>query len=724
MSDLILVEGQACLDYIDKPIAFANISRSGQPTIDNAYATDRQNALTARGSANHFCINGFFNSGVTVLKFNHNTNKRIVGLVTKEYDNGGFQVVILGNEELNPKTNKNTDIIAQEFWYSSRMGYRDIITEDDTHIAERLDITENNPVAFSTYPAYEPKRYASENQETLCDLLRYDITGEGIDVGFDSALDYTPFLNTTTDAWKSLGSSVWEYQGTSTLTRPLSSYTITNDVNNTLVFGVGKDYETAVLTEIESNPLTLLSGALYNFFIDLNINFISLCPNKFLDASLLGVYSNTHGRLVSNFNFLSTPFNLILTRNKDFALEYLNNGTLPPDAFLFPLDWDNLPRYDEPIPTGDQPDDYPDDNNPDDDERDFDPTPNETPTFTVNQLTNYNWYWLTVPQWHDFIKWFWNDIGNYSDFDDIIAKVKGLYNDVASAVIMCRYYPVDISWIGGLGAQSNIKLGMIEKAGAYDTISQVNALRSVDIGHIHISQKYKSFMDMSPYSQLSLYLPWHGFIDLDMNLFNGHDVYVKALYDYLSGTIQYYIFYDNEVLVNTILCKMAMDIPITLQTKNDRDSAIFNNVSSTIGGLVGAGAGITSGNPIGMTLGITQGVGAFNSANASAPMRLMGNVGESGAFIGCQNCFVVVRRPTIQASDGKKNNTDVDTSIDRLTTWKKNVGMLCGYGYTLSSLTGKGFTVCHTPRIDFTNTAPLQSEVDEIYNYLEKGVIL
>jgi hypothetical protein len=283
---------------------------------------------------------------------------------------------------------------------------------------------------------------------------------------------------------------------------------------------------------------------------------------------------------------------------------------------------------------------------------------------------------------------------------------------------MCRYFPVDISWIGGLGTRSNIKLGMIEKEGAVDTISQINALHAVDIGHIHIGAKYKSFMDMSPYSQLSLYLPWHGFIDLDMNLFNGHDVYVKALYDYLSGTIQYYIYYDNELLVNTILCKMAMDIPITLQTKNDRDSAIFNNVSSTIGGLVGAGAGIISGNPIGMALGVTQGVGAFNSANASAPMRLMGNVGESGAYIGCQNCFVVVRRPTIQPSDGNSS------TMKGLSTWKKNVGMLCGYGYTLSDLSGQGFTVCHSPRIDFKSTTPLQTEVDEIYSYLEKGVIL
>ena len=32
-----------------------------------------------------------------------------------------------------------------------------------------------------------------------------------------------------------------------------------------------------------------------------------------------------------------------------------------------------------------------------------------------------------VGEWNDFINWFWNDIGDFSDFDDIIAKI-----DIAS----------------------------------------------------------------------------------------------------------------------------------------------------------------------------------------------------------------------------------------------------------------------------------------------------
>lgn len=701
MSEQIIVTGSDCLDYVNKPIGFGDT----RTTFDN------QGLINASENGafgfklgkvrNEYKVGIQFGYHVLLRCVEHDITKRIVGYVTNRYEDGGLRVVILGNERLNVRRSNYKEIENSK----SFQGVVDYTTEPTT-----LDWVKSKDYVY--YPAYSMSGSTNVDDSSACWVVDNVNPHVGI-IPFDDAIDYTPSLYEADFVnWGSFKYRGNDFQGTA------HEFDITNNKNNTLTYGenaiIGSFHVSGYLI---NDPLQLLSGDLYTFFYKQSLNFYAFAPSR-MSVEDFNNYSARFDNDLMSYNGCCIPYNLILTESEQFALEYLENGTLPPDAFLYPLDWNNLPKYDETVPTGDKPDDFPDDNNPDDDDRDFDPTPPETPSYTVNQLTNYNWYWLTVPEWSAFISWFWNDIGDYSDFDDIIAKVKGLYNDVASAVIMCRYYPVDVSWIGGIGTRSNIKLGMIEKEGAVDTISQVNALHAVDIGHVHIGTKYKSFMDMSPYSQLSLYLPWHGFIDLDMNLFNGHDVYVKALYDYLSGTIQYYIYYDNELLVNTILCKMAMDIPITLQTKNDRDSAIFNNVSSTIGGLVGAGIGIASGNPIGMVMGVTQGIGAFNSANASAPMRLMGNVGESGAYIGCQNCFVVVRRPTIQPSDGNS------ATMKGLSTWKKNVGMLCGYGYTLSDLNGQGFTVCHSPRIDFKTTVPLQSEVDEIYTYLEKGVIL
>ena len=713
MSDLIMVTGSDCLDYIDRPIGFGShdFISYGNMTTDKVL---QKNFLGVAGSElSQFEGHLYFAPNmVTTILFNwsHDVNKRVVGLVLGESPDGGLEVALLGDESIvNSVNNGNMFFYAEQLNISGDYAYAPPALPD---IPEWKLATERVG-GFPQYRTGNPQVFL-----TVRDNMS--------NVPFDQAMDYDP-----TD--ETYGSSdgytvpapfgvIWEFAGQYTVEG--GRYTLTNDKNNTMVFGKILDlydYYTYPTVCME-NPLNLLGGNLYNAMSTMVYYEETIIPER-LPANTdwaITHFEYPQGTPINRTNMTALPFNLILTRSEMEAKNYLTTGALPSDAFLYPLDWDNLPRYDEGVPTGDAPDDYDDDNDPDDITRDFDSNLPETPSYTVNQFTNYNWYWLTVPEWSEFIRWFWNDIGAYNDFDDIIAKIEGLYNDVASAVIMCRYYPVDPSWIGGLGNQETIKLGMIQKQyGTYDTINQNTPLTAQDIGTVHVSRKYKSFMDMSPYSQLSLYLPWHGFIDIDNDLFTGHDLTVKALYDYLSGTIQYYIYYDNSLLVNTIICKMAMDIPITLQTKNDRDSAIFNNVSSTVGGLIGAGAGVVSGNPIGIALGVTQGVGALNNSNNSAPMRFMGNVGESGGYIAPQNCYLIIRRPTIQPSDG--NSQSVKKALK---TWKHNVGMVCGYGYTLSDLEDCGFTMCHTPRIDFKNTTPLQTEVDEIYSYLEKGVIL
>ena len=58
----------------------------------------------------------------------------------------------------------------------------------------------------------------------------------------------------------------------------------------------------------------------------------------------------------------------------------------------------------------------------------------------------------------------------------------------------------------------------------------------------------------------------------------------------------------------------------------------------------------------------------------------------------------------------------------------KNYGKIKGNlicdDYKLSSLKGKGLTICENPRLKFSLTKPTVSEISEIYDYLKKGVIL
>lgn len=690
MRDLPIVYGSECLEYISKPVGFVDRIPFGK-SVHNSYQYGNLNVRSKNPNPEvfHTRLDMYpteLSVGTHAQVWSHDTSKRVVGLVLGRTDDNGYHVVILGND-----TVQNTDIkiLSTSINVNGYMEYE-------------------NPDPLSVELVSKTSEFQARFQYGTGNAFYVNTVDETLTI--DDILDVPCVYKTNVQDYNL--SNLEYYSGISN-TMPLST-----DKNRTLTFGTPEHSmgaDSYILEELTVNPLDMACGDMYVACYNYYQKFGSLCPPAFIDGNYLYDWDGNVGLYINSGNGVAVPFNLILTNNEQYAINYVENGVLPPDAWLHPVeDWDNLPNY-EP-----QEDDEPeeDDNTPDDTTRDITPNPPVIPSFTPTMLSNNNYYWLTVNELSAFISWYWNDIGAVQDIDDLLSKIEGLYNDLSQAIINIRFFPVEIGWIGGLGAKSNIKIAQIEKAGLVDTISRTPSETSTGkpivrlIGNIHIPNKYNSFVDLSPYSQLSLYLPWHGFIDLDINFLSGHDLYVYGIYDYISGTIQYLLYYDNQFLINTIVSKMCIDIPVSLQTKNDRDSAIFQNVSNAVSGLIGAGMSLGSGNPMGLLVGAN----ALNSGVSSAPLNVKGNVGEQGAYYAPPQCAIILRRPTISKDD----------------SWKKSVGNMCAKGYTLNSGSLSGFTKVYNPRITFSGNTnadnvtikPLQSEIDEIYTALEKGVIL
>lgn len=709
-----IVRGEQCLDYINKPIGFASVR--GFP--DSEYIDNQVGATALIGGVDgkpYIHASNVVNA--TILHHvPHDTSKRVCGLVLANYSDGGKLVAILGNEPL--YLNKANGYMVS--WVNNVCEFNAIYDEPSYGHFQVEAGFQMNPT-FVEVPVALPNNVNGSQCFIYDNIVRQGYT-------FSDSLDLNPYMHLANfDDVGNIGNS-FKYQGNDF--NRAYDFILTTDPENTLTFGENALIEMGGILRLygantSKDPLALISGNIYDYFRLVVNELYYLLPSEASSSAEIQQVHIPVGASVPSFNGICLPYNLVLTNDLQYAQAYVSDGVLPPDAYLYPLDWDNLPKYDTQVdpdnPSDDPPDD-PDDNDPDDDSWDIDDDPPTPPANTSFTLSNYNWYWLTSYEYEQFINWFWHDIGDYNDFDDIIAKIKGLYNDVASAVLMVRYMPVNPTWLGGLGGQENIKVGMIEREGLVTTLSG-NTPPLIHVGDKLISSRYKSFVDYSPYTQLSLYLPYHGFLDLDINIFMGNYVRVYATYDVISGTIQYFIYClqsgvnAKKFIVNTVIAKMAVDIPITLQTKNDRDSAVFQNVSSAVGGLIGAGAGIMSGNPMGVAIGVTQGVQSLTSTNASAPLNVKGTMGENGSLYAPNRCRIVLRRPTIQASD---------TGDNKKGTWLKHVGRTACYGYTLGSekMTGSGLNICENPRITFKNTTPLQTEVDEIYDILSKGVIL
>lgn len=90
------------------------------------------------------------------------------------------------------------------------------------------------------------------------------------------------------------------------------------------------------------------------------------------------------------------------------------------------------------------------------------------------------------------------------------------------------------------------------KGGAYDFGEQAPYVKEhtiiVDCGNVEIQEQYHSLLDYSPFSRLTIYLPFIGFQDLDDKLVVGHTLKVQYVVDVLSGRCLAQLYVDSTDL--------------------------------------------------------------------------------------------------------------------------------------------------------------------------------
>jgi len=673
-----------CIEYIDKPIAFAShaLKAFGAESIKTA----GKKAINYVGVDNDNLRTNYITHQTTIEKWNHDTSKRKIGYIRNKYDDGGVEVVIFSNDRIDTTSGGNV------VWTSTRLDFLQSCsyalssdTYDRQHQMSVYPITGYN-IAFGDdgIPQY-----------------RLVVNDENIGVSYDATLDYNP-----NDHWIQTNGFTILWTKNRIIAND-DAYTLTDDEATTLVFGSGVTYENPVDYPLiyKGNPLKVFAGNFYQYACDMAFDCEPYFPPK-ISGELFPFYiAPWKMDDIRSTNLTAIPYNLMLTYDKTQALDYLHNGNIPSDAFLFPLDFNDLPIYSsEENDDSDEGDDDTDDID-DGEERDCDENLPEVPPYTGGSMNNNNVFLLLPGELNDIIDWFWNDVGAVQDLDDLMTKIEGLANNLAQNFLMFRIMPVNPAWIGGYGTDNNFVVGGVEKSGTYKTLGKRPATVE-EIGHWHFSDKYTSykFLNYEPYSDIKLYLPYHGIVDLDVGVYQGHDLYVKAVYDYLSGTITYLLYCDNTWLTNTFTAKMCVDLNISLQSKNERDNAIYGNVTNAVAGIMGAGSTLATGNPIGLAIGAN----AILQQGQSAPYKVMASVGEDGAFYAPQKCAVLIRRP----------------KVSRPKTYRDNIGRQAFESRKLSTLKGKGFTTVINPRFEFSKLKPLPEEAEELNQLLTDGVFL
>ena len=94
------------------------------------------------------------------------------------------------------------------------------------------------------------------------------------------------------------------------------------------------------------------------------------------------------------------------------------------------------------------------------------------------------------------------------------------------------------------------------KGGRYDFGEQAPYVKDhtiiVDCGSVEIAEHYQSLLDYSPFSRLTIYLPFIGFQELDDKLVVGHTLKVQYVVDVLSGRCLAQLYVDSTELKSCI----------------------------------------------------------------------------------------------------------------------------------------------------------------------------
>lgn len=379
---------------------------------------------------------------------------------------------------------------------------------------------------------------------------------------------------------------------------------------------------------------------------------------------------------------------IYVTEDYDGAKKYIEDGTVPDDGKKID---DITPKTDE--------DDTQNEDGKDNSKRDDQHIHNPDNTALNSGSTTY--FYMGKAGLSSFIKWFWNDTG---DFETIVNNyISNLYGNLKECISGVFHFPCPLNALCSTTGNKEIVIGRYHtniKADFLESPPKNILLGTVDLNDDKW-KKTNSFLDFDGYTTIAMYLPYLGIIDLPTKTVQNTKLSVYYAVDVPSMQMKYTIK-SNGIIVHEQVVQFGDDIPISL-------SSGLQNVTNTV-------SAVTSGVSDLAMVGV---IGGGKKAAASALLHTVADAhtttdgitvkGASSGVMGkwgALKCSLIVTKPI---SKRPKN-------------YAKIKGNLICDTYKLSYL--KGFTVCESPRITFTQGKPTEKEIEEIYSLLEKGVIL
>lgn len=330
------------------------------------------------------------------------------------------------------------------------------------------------------------------------------------------------------------------------------------------------------------------------------------------------------------------------------------------------------------------------------------------------------YYALSISDAAEFKNLLWAQPKSFYNAIQISGKQNASIFDYISSY---RYYPTDITSLGiSLGSASDIHLG----TGA--SFKQING---TDYKLQPLSSFYaqftwcswslsafsgwrKNFLDYSPYCKLSIYLPYAGTFDLDVQTvaamvdITTATINVDVCIDINTGSLTYYVDANGYLILDKTL-KLGVDLPLSGNDSIQQSVAIlqanYHNGSQAIGMANGMAASSDALSALTAVSQLPFQVGEMALASSLASRQIPTQV---GGFGGTLSTVTMGQDPYITVYRQKIANPD---------NYGHVVGYLTESKHTIGDLSG--WTVCSN--VDLTGIAATTAELSMIAQILQSG---
>lgn len=313
------------------------------------------------------------------------------------------------------------------------------------------------------------------------------------------------------------------------------------------------------------------------------------------------------------------------------------------------------------------------------DRGDGDTPPVVPPSGSASSL--YAIYNPTLSQINAFGAWLWSD--------DFVDQIKKLFNDPMQAIIgLHKVYATPAT-----GGSQNIKVGYLDSGVSAKVVS--NQYTTIDCGTVRLSEQYHNVFDYSPYTEVNLYLPFIGIVNINVSDVMRSSIHIVYHVDVLSGACLAEVKVTRDSAGGT-LYQYAGNASVTLPISSGSYMGIVSAVAGVAGGIAGTIASGGSALPL-----IASSAGAMFNAHTRVEHSggFSGNAGAMGGKIP----YLIISRPQTEMADGFENY------IGYPSNFTTTIGSCNGFVKVLE---------CHLENINAT-----KSELEEIYSILKEGVI-